>query len=176
MLRARSRNGSRCARITFKVRRGNDLVDFEPFLRSQTLYPTELRARSQTLHCQQFTASSSSISTSSVGSFRALVRTRWCVIYLIRNNLNKLTSWMSLWRSARYSAGIDRVSATESSLVMERPMGIETASPHFYVSAAEDVTGRTPIQLLEMLESDLPWHFFETEAKKSACKLSSFRQ
>jgi len=24
-----SRNGSRCARITFKVRRGNDLVDFE---------------------------------------------------------------------------------------------------------------------------------------------------
>jgi len=42
-------------------------------------------------------------------------------------------------------------------------MGIETASPHFYVSAAEDVTGRTPIQLLEMLESDLPWHFFETE-------------
>jgi hypothetical protein len=25
-------------------------------------------------------------------------------------------------------------------------------------------TGRTPIQLLEMLESDLPEHFFETEA------------
>jgi hypothetical protein len=32
-----SRNGSRCARITRKVRRGNDLVDFEPFLRSQML-------------------------------------------------------------------------------------------------------------------------------------------
>src|SRR6266481_2180583 len=38
-------------------------------VRSQTLYPTELRARSKTLHCQQFTASSSSISTSSFGSF-----------------------------------------------------------------------------------------------------------
>jgi hypothetical protein len=38
-------------------------------VRSQTLYPTELRARSETLHCQQFTASSSSISTSSFGSF-----------------------------------------------------------------------------------------------------------
>jgi hypothetical protein len=43
-----SRNGSRCARITRKVRRGNDLVDFEPFLRSQTLYPTELRAQRNT--------------------------------------------------------------------------------------------------------------------------------
>src|SRR2546427_11688490 len=102
------------------------------------LYPTELRARSETLHCQQFTARSSSISTSSVGSFRALVRTRWCVIYLIRNNLNKLTSWMSLWRSARYSAGIDRVSATESSLVMrseERRVGKECRSrwsPYHY--------------------------------------------
>jgi hypothetical protein len=31
--------------ITFKVRRGNDLVDFEPFLRSQMVYPAELRAR-----------------------------------------------------------------------------------------------------------------------------------
>src|SRR6266480_5810084 len=37
-------------------------------VRSQTLYPTELRARIETLHCQQFTASSSSISTSSFGS------------------------------------------------------------------------------------------------------------
>ena len=37
-------------------------------VRSQTLYPTELRARSETLHCQQFTASSSSISTSSFDS------------------------------------------------------------------------------------------------------------
>jgi hypothetical protein len=43
-----SRNSSRCARITFKVRQGNGLVDFEPFLRSQTLYPTELRARTNT--------------------------------------------------------------------------------------------------------------------------------
>jgi len=42
-----SRNGSRCVRITFKVRQGNDLVEFEPFVRSQTLYPTELRARSK---------------------------------------------------------------------------------------------------------------------------------
>jgi hypothetical protein len=30
-----------------KVRRGNDLVDFEPFVRSKTLYPAELRARSK---------------------------------------------------------------------------------------------------------------------------------
>jgi hypothetical protein len=38
-------------------------------VRSQTLYPTELRARSETLHCQQFTVNSSSISTSSFSSF-----------------------------------------------------------------------------------------------------------
>src|SRR6266550_1218287 len=55
-------------RIALKRRQRNDLVGFELFLRSQTLYPTELRARSETLHCQQFTASSSSISTSSFGS------------------------------------------------------------------------------------------------------------
>jgi hypothetical protein len=45
-------------------------------VRSQMLYPTELRAHSETFHCQQFTASSSSISTSSFGSFCALVRNR----------------------------------------------------------------------------------------------------
>jgi hypothetical protein len=46
-------------------------------VRSQTLYPTELRAHSKTLHCQQFTVSSSSIPTSSFGSFGARVRNRW---------------------------------------------------------------------------------------------------
>src|SRR6266550_5692024 len=64
-----NRRGSTRDRIALKRRQRNDLVGFELFLRSQTLYPTELRARSETLHCQQFTASSSSISTSSFGSF-----------------------------------------------------------------------------------------------------------
>src|SRR2546423_8731992 len=69
--------GSTRDRIALKRRQRNDLVGFELFFRSQTLYPTELRARSETLHCQQFTASSPSISTSSFGSFWALVRNRW---------------------------------------------------------------------------------------------------
>jgi len=64
-----NRRGSTRDRIALKRRQRNDLVGFELFFRSQTLYPTELRARSETLHCQQFTASSSSISTSSFGSF-----------------------------------------------------------------------------------------------------------
>src|SRR3981189_1039419 len=72
-----NRRGSTRDRIALKRRQRNDLVGFEFFLRSQTLYPTELRARSETLHCQQFTASSSSISTSSFSSFRALVKNRW---------------------------------------------------------------------------------------------------
>ena len=72
-----NRRGSTRDRIALKRRQRNDLVGFELFLRSQTLYPTELRARSKTLHSQQFTASSSSISTSSFGSFGALVRIRW---------------------------------------------------------------------------------------------------
>jgi hypothetical protein len=50
-------------------------------VRSQMLYPTELRARSETLYRQEFTASSSSISTSGFGLFWALVRNRW-VLYL----------------------------------------------------------------------------------------------
>jgi|SRR2546423_6013167 len=61
--------GSTRDRIALKRHQRNDLVGFELFFRSQTLYPTELRARSETLHGQQFTASSSSISTSSFGSF-----------------------------------------------------------------------------------------------------------
>ena len=72
-----NRRGSTRDRIALKRRQRNDLVGFELFFRSQTLYPTELRARSKTLHCQQFTAGSSSISTSSFGSFGALVRIRW---------------------------------------------------------------------------------------------------
>src|SRR5437764_3158846 len=64
-----NRRGSTRDRIALKRRQRNDLVGFELFFRSQTLYPTELRARSETLHSQQFTASSSSISTSSFGSF-----------------------------------------------------------------------------------------------------------
>src|SRR6266550_3995427 len=72
-----NRRGSTRDRIALKRRQRNDLVGFELFFRSQTLYPTELRARSKTLHCQQFTASSSSISTSSFGSFGALVRIHW---------------------------------------------------------------------------------------------------
>src|SRR6266699_3914703 len=63
-----NRRGSTRDRIALKRRQRNDLVGFELFLRSQMLYPTELRARSETLHCQYFTASSSSISTSSFGS------------------------------------------------------------------------------------------------------------
>ena len=38
--------GSTRDRIALKRRQRNDLVGFELFLRSQTLYPTELRARS----------------------------------------------------------------------------------------------------------------------------------
>ena len=72
-----NRRGSPRDRIALKRRQRNDLVGFELFLRSQTLYPTELRARSETLHCQQFTVNSSSISTSSFSSFWALVRNRW---------------------------------------------------------------------------------------------------
>src|SRR5437667_12594400 len=72
-----NRRGSTRDRIALKRRQRNDLVGFELFFRSQTLYPAELRARSKTLHGQQFTASSSSISTSSFGSFGALVRIRW---------------------------------------------------------------------------------------------------
>src|ERR1700730_10597484 len=64
-----NRRGSTRDRIALKRRQRNDLVGCELFLRSQMLYPAELRARSKTLHCQQFTASSSSISTSSFGSF-----------------------------------------------------------------------------------------------------------
>src|SRR2546422_11204105 len=62
-------------------------------VRSQTLYPTELRARSETLHCQQFTASSSSISTSSFGSFGTLVRNHW-VRYLSHGKQFKLIHFM----------------------------------------------------------------------------------
>src|SRR5438876_3151064 len=72
-----NRRGSTRDRIALKRRQRNDLVEFELFFRSQTLYPTELRARSKTLHCQQFTASSSSISTASFGSFEPLVRNPW---------------------------------------------------------------------------------------------------
>src|SRR5438876_3216208 len=72
-----NRRGSTRDRIALKRRQRNDLVGFELFFRSQTLYPTELRARSKTLHCQQFTASSSSISTASFGSFEPLVRNPW---------------------------------------------------------------------------------------------------
>jgi hypothetical protein len=64
-----NRRGSTRDRIALKRRQRNDLVGFELFLRSQMLYPAELRARSETLHCQQSTASSSSISTSSFSSF-----------------------------------------------------------------------------------------------------------
>src|SRR6266853_6705412 len=67
-----NRRGSTRDRIALKRRQRNDLVGFELFL-----YPTEPRARSKTLHCQQFTASSSSISLSSFSSFWALVRNRW---------------------------------------------------------------------------------------------------
>ena len=72
-----NRRGSTRDRIALKRRQRNDLVGFELFFRSQMLYPTELRARSETLHCQQFTASSSSISTSRFGSFEPLVRNPW---------------------------------------------------------------------------------------------------
>ena len=40
-----NRRGSTRDRIALKQRQRNDLVGFELFLRSQTLYPTELRAR-----------------------------------------------------------------------------------------------------------------------------------
>ncbi len=43
--------------------------DFAQLVRSQTLYPTELRARGYTVYFQQFSADSCAISTSSVSAF-----------------------------------------------------------------------------------------------------------
>ena len=45
-----NRRGSTRDRIALKRRQRNDLVGFELFLRSQTLYPTELRAHPWQLH------------------------------------------------------------------------------------------------------------------------------
>jgi hypothetical protein len=59
---------------------------------------------------------------------------------------------------------MDFASPVESTRKLVGAVGIERPSPPFQVSSAEGVTGRTPILLLEMLESDLPEHFFETEA------------
>src|ERR1700674_4341420 len=58
-----NRRGSTRDRIALKRRQRNDLVGFELFLRSQTLYPTELRARIVICY-QQFTAVSVLTSTS----------------------------------------------------------------------------------------------------------------
>jgi len=44
--------GSTRDRIALKRRQRNDLVGFELFFRSQTLYPTELRAHAYTVYYQ----------------------------------------------------------------------------------------------------------------------------
>src|SRR5438445_8087689 len=64
-----NRRGSTRDRIALKRRQRNDLVGFELFFRSQTLYPTELRARGYTVYFQQFSAVSCAISTSRVSAF-----------------------------------------------------------------------------------------------------------
>src|SRR3981189_1254626 len=77
-----NRRGSTRDRIALKRRQRNDLVGFELFLRSQTLYPTELRARGYIVYFQQFNAVSCGISTSRVSAFR---------IPSIQNGLAKTT-------------------------------------------------------------------------------------
>ncbi len=47
-----NRRGSTRDRFALKQRQRNDLVGFEFIIRSQTLYPTELRARGYTVYFQ----------------------------------------------------------------------------------------------------------------------------